>query len=137
MRNGPSTDSTLHLLRRARRLAWLAILAVLLAALAPTVSRSLAGSDAPRGWVQVCSALGVQWFHFGDGAADRAPDGGEAGGGHCPYCASHACSFLYPPTASFSLTVPGTASLHPLLHGAAPRPRFAWSATRSRAPPAA
>ncbi len=137
MRNLLPADSLPPRLRRCRRLAWVAILAVLLAALAPTVSRALAGGGgAPAGWVEVCGALGVQWVQLGDDATPDKPDDGRAGGGHCPYCASHACSFLYPPTASFSLTLPVTASLHPLLHGAAPRPLFAWAATRSRAPPA-
>ena len=51
---------------------WIALWAFALAALAPTVSRTLALAGQP-GWVEVCTAAGVRWLRLADGAAAGEP----------------------------------------------------------------
>lgn len=65
---------------------WLLAL-MLLATLAPTVSRALAASHDPAGWMELCTSTGTRWVQVGE---DKGHDQAPAPGGQvldaCGYC---------------------------------------------------
>lgn len=95
----------MNALRTRRLSAWIAIFVMALAALAPTVSRALAREVAhPAGWIEVCSASGMQWVPL-DAAASAvagAPVDGQPTPRNpldpCPFCLPGA-DRLGPPSA--------------------------------------
>ena len=116
---------------------WIALWAFALAALAPTVSRTLALAGQP-GWVEVCTAAGVRWLRLADGAAAGEPAAptDAAPLDHCPLCVLMG-ERLGPASSAFTLAPV------PAVHGRpadvrlplAPH-RFAIAAA-ARGPPAA
>lgn len=89
-----------------RAWTWVALLAIWMAALAPTVSHALARAEGaaapPAGWIEVCTASGMQWIKL-DGSA---PQDGEAPASvppahgllkHCPFCLLTADHLGLPP----------------------------------------
>lgn len=117
-----------------QRVAWLLLAAVLLGALAPTVSRWLAGSNAGTGWVEVCTATGVNRVPA-DGSAPESP-AHAALGEHCGYCRLQAdLPFVLPappaqPVGSGTWTQRLSAAASP-----EPRAEAFWPCQLSRAPP--
>lgn len=80
-------------MRATRR--WFALLCsvvMMLAALAPTVSRSLTASEKSSTWVELCTTFGMQWVQIDFGDANASPSEsdaepqGVAGVDHCPLC---------------------------------------------------
>lgn len=121
---------------RHASVVWLMALLVLFAALAPTVSKVLASTEAAGGvWIEVCSANGTKLVQVDmqDGAAEE-PNSIQAD--HCPFCLPH-FQFRGVPPADTSLPVYqfvcGIALCLPeseliLAHNQ-------WRPDRSRAPP--
>ncbi|WBL63010.1 DUF2946 domain-containing protein [Thauera sp. WB-2] len=124
--------------------AWLAIFAMMMAALAPTISRAMGPDADGRYLIEVCSAEGSGWVAVG---ADQfgmysvqGPAGGDDGDPlqafkQCPYCGAHAGVALLPALAIAKPGPDATGRSHPWLFFHAPRPLFAWSPSRPRAPP--
>lgn len=80
-------------MRATRR--WFALLCsivMMLAALAPTVSRSLTASEKSGTWVELCTTFGMQWVQIDFGNANASPSEtdaepqGLAGVDRCPLC---------------------------------------------------
>lgn len=134
----------MHLRRTTQRfLASLALVVVTLAALAPALANAFGLNHmGPMAWIELCSGQGTKRIAV-DGAGDpirvddpessqRAAHAAE----HCPFCHIElAATTLLPALAP---VVPHDTSHgeFPALFYAAARPRFAWAAARSRAPPA-
>lgn len=127
-----------------RWVAWMAAVAILLGALAPTVSRWLAASQAGRSGTAGLAARSL--LEVCASRADtpslrvlkRVPADvpGKMALDHCPLCSLHADKLGMPPT-----TLPlAVLSLHraelPKLFLNAPRPLHVWPAALARAPPA-
>lgn len=92
--------------RLNRLAAWFALLAIALAALMPTVSRTLqwrAAAHAPSEWMEVCSTAGMQWVSLRTGEVSPTdPSRGSTGRPTleaCPYCVFTA-DRLGPPVAA-------------------------------------
>ena len=111
----------------AATLARLALVAVLLLALAPSLSRVLAGGHSPVlvGGSELCTATGLKWLAIGTPASDPSGSPMPAMPGdddHCDYC---------PLAASMPLLGLLLALRLPILpHAPAP----AWIAPRLRRP---
>lgn len=128
-------------LRTRRLFAWIALLAITLAALAPTVSRALAPAPAAApGWVEVCSASGMQWVSLQTGATTtQRPDGSGAPAGPsldaCPYCVLAAERLAPPPHPVAGICALGRAA-EPAPAPASAMPLAARAPVRVRGPPA-
>lgn len=91
--------------RLNRLAAWFALLAIALAALMPTVSRTLQwrAAQAPSEWVEVCSSAGMHWVSLRTGEVSPTdPSRGGTGSPTleaCPYCVFTA-DRLGPPVAA-------------------------------------
>ncbi len=131
----------MNALRRRPLFAWIAVLAITLAALMPTVSRSLASAraDLPAGWVEICSGAGMQWVSLQTGEIARthpgAPDAPQAPLlDACAYCVLAAERPAPPSQTSLVLSLPGRA----VAPGAPPvyrAPQLAGAPERARGPP--
>lgn len=139
------------MLRFRRRLyCWIALCAMLLGALAPTLSRALGAGEglakAAGFWLEVCSASGnhlvtlsvAEVALYADHAAVPADEGGDGAGvlNACPYCASALTVFDLPHAGRTPVLAAAADRLLPDRFLLSPRPLFAWSAARPRAPPA-
>ncbi|MGZ8292613.1 MAG: DUF2946 domain-containing protein [Telluria sp.] len=117
--------------------AWIACFAMLVAALAPSVSHAF--SVSPGGtWSEICSVGGTKFVKVSldqGGIADPATQD-SIHLEHCPFCATHAGSFVLPPNAGFILPLIETQDTHPFLFFQAPHPLAIWTVAQSRAPPA-
>lgn len=136
---------------RHRLYAWIALFAMLAGALAPTISRAAAAGDQSgvRYWLEVCSASGSNLIELavadagrygGHGLVTAAPADGEGAPAHlaldhCPYCGAQAGTAALPPHDPPPLIVAQRVMRAPTLFLLAPRPLFAWSSARPRAPP--
>jgi hypothetical protein len=127
------------LLRWRRRTAGIAIFAILLNALAPAVTHARAAlAPADAALAQLCTASGLLSVALPDADAGTATEHGQASAHDdgCPFCGSHAGSFLLLDTRpALAVPVPQRQT-HRLL----PRLRdlhLAWSAHHPRGPPAA
>lgn len=136
---------------RHRLYTWIALFAMLAGALAPTISRAAAAGDenGVRYWLEVCSASGSNLIELGVADAGRydghglvtvpPADGSDAPAhltlDHCPYCGAQAGAAALPPHHPPPLVVASRVLRVPALFLLAPRPLFAWSPARPRAPP--
>lgn len=119
--------------RAARRLAtWIATLAVLFAALAPTLSHALAGSQPGASWVEVCSASGSRWLPAADDEGSRPASHTLE---HCPYCSLQSDLPLLPAAVHAALPQPRAATFVPAAFLSAARTLYAWTTAQPRAPP--
>lgn len=122
-----------------RLAAWIACLAILLNALAPAISHAFGtqrGEQALLGAVCTTDRSGLARALLAAAAADENGGGNLQGmNASCPYCATHAGAFLPPAAPVVRLPVDGLRHSPPPLFLDAPRPLFAWAATRSRGPP--
>lgn len=126
--------------RHLRRLAaCLAGFAILFAALAPSVSHTLASAhdtDGPTVWTEICTALGIELVEVdGDGKPQSLADKHNPHFEHCPFCQSHASTGL-PPSGSAGLAIAEGMQRAPRLFYHSPHPLFAWRGAQPRAPPA-
>lgn len=113
--------------------ARIALLAMLLAVLAPTISRmALSGEGDGLVWTELCTGNGVEYVLLDDASGEH---GHSHTLDHCPYCtlAGHTPVLASAGVTPFSVRLPAEAVPPAFLF--APRPLFAWSAQRSRAPP--
>ena len=119
-----------------RRIAWLILWIVGLAALAPSVSRTLALAGQP-GWVEVCSADGLRWVRVADGSAAREPSAPADAPrlDHCPLCVLMG-ERLAPAPTPFALAPPAHAHRLPAAVRLAPPPHRFSIAAAPRGPPA-
>lgn len=118
--------------------AWLACFAILLAAMAPSISRTLAAaSHAGAGWAEVCSDAGAKLVKLSGGHAPASPSPADPGlhAEHCPFCSTHAGTLALPPGLTPVLPLALGSPVLPSLYYQAPRPLFIWAAAQSRAPP--
>ena len=128
---------------RRRMLAWCLVLVCLFAALWPAWSHAVSARVADgAGWVQVCTTSGTAWVQVGDApsaAPQDAPDTGLSGHVNCPWCQLHSAPWALPPAPVLGHVPPALAAagVWPQAGWPAPWPLHAWSACRSRAPPAA
>lgn len=126
---------------RPRWMALFSSIVLMLAAMVPTVSRALA-TPPGNGWVEVCTATGMQWVQA-EGEASAEPGTPPASGtlslDHCPLChLSTDKVFVLPPAPATGLLLEPDTTAHavPEYH-----PPFVPSGRRFlpllRAPPAA
>lgn len=115
-------------------------MAILLSALAPSISHALvAYAGGPADSVLVCTSTGYKWVNVTTGAQRNASGETEKSDNHferCAFCGTHAGNFALAPLDGIIVPVIDAARLTPSLFHHALRPLFAWSASRSRAPPA-
>ena len=128
-------------LAKSRRwTAWIAALAILLSALAPSISHAVvAYAGGPADSVLVCTSTGYKWVNVTTGEQRNASGETEKAGNHferCAFCGTHTDSSAIVPLDGVHVPVVVADRLAPSLFRHAPRPLFAWSAQRSRAPPA-
>lgn len=117
-----------------RRAVWAVLAAVLFGSLAPAVSRVLAAADARAGWVEVCTANGVQRIPTGD--ADRQAPVHAALGDHCGYCRLQSDHpFALPDPPAQPLRAGAWTQRLPLTAQALPRVADLWPCPLGRAPP--
>ena len=136
----------MHLRRATQRfLASLALVVVTFAALAPALANAFGLNNmGPMAWIELCSAQGTKRIAVdsagdpitpadGSEGSQRAADAAE----HCPFCHIELATTTLP--LALAPVVPHDTSRgeFPALFYAAARPRFAWAAARSRAPPTA
>ena len=123
----------------SRAAAWIASFAILWAALAPSISHALAAyTGGPAGTVLVCTSMGYKWVSVATGKERDASGETEKSSSHferCAFCGTHGGSVALLPAGAFTAPVIDATHLTPSLFRHAPRPLFAWSASRSRAPP--
>jgi len=123
-------------LRRAQQklLAAIAVLAIAFAALSPALAAAT-GKVSPVMWVELCSAQGLTRVALDAGGPSSGDDHATRLSEHCPFCHLEHAQLALPPAAAPDLPrLIGHADL-PARFYTAPRPPFAWAATRSRAPP--
>jgi hypothetical protein len=108
---------------RWRWFLWIACCAVLMNALAPGISRVLAGQGP-----DICSITNV-------GKSDNGKSS-KAMMGDCGYCLPHGGSYGLLPHNYSALGLFDTHTLQPFLFYRAPRPLLALTAARPRGPPA-
>jgi hypothetical protein len=105
--------------------AGLAILAMLLASLAPAITHAVNAQPGLALAAMICTQ-------------HPAPDTPHADVWDCcPFCSAGALAHALPPPACEPLRLDAGELPVPLLFLLAPRPPFAWAASRSRAPPSA
>ncbi|MFZ6653734.1 DUF2946 domain-containing protein [Undibacterium sp. TJN19] len=128
------------ILKRMKLHVWLACLAILFNALAPSLSHALAMADNKSGWQEICSTTGSKFVATDQGKliskttktpADKVTHHLQ----HCPYCSSHAASFILPATDSMRFAIAGGQAVYPSLFYQSPSPLFSWSRANPRAPP--
>lgn len=118
----------------ARRWVWLAWVAMLFGAMAPTVSRALAATNGPTGWIEVCTSTGARWVPLATGdvalpkaAIEQPPDTPDSLSlNHCPFCLLSAerlglppaptalpWAMGHPPSPSLDIARPGCFAFRP------------------------
>jgi hypothetical protein len=118
--------------------AWIALLAFLFGVLAPAVSHALGPSPGQPKFTEICTSKGVKFVadtaaHHQGHPASTSP---LAGSGHCDYCSTAAPSLAFLPQSDVVIAhLPGPDSF-PTLFYQSPKPLFAWTLAKSRAPPA-
>lgn len=102
--------------RRKRLAAWFALLAMALAALMPTVSRTLQwrAAQAPSEWVEVCSSAGMHWVSLRTGeVSPNDPSRSSQGSATleaCAYCVFSGDRLGPPVAAHLPPPAPGRAA---------------------------
>ncbi|MEO7496168.1 MAG: DUF2946 domain-containing protein [Massilia sp.] len=117
--------------------AWIACFAMLFAALAPSLSHAMSASRGDAR-AEICSVGGMKFVSVGvdalAGADSSAHDTVHLE--HCPFCATHAGSFVLPSPAGLTIALADTRESLPFLFLRAPHPLAIWTVAQSRAPPA-
>jgi Protein of unknown function (DUF2946) len=122
-----------------RRISFVAFVAMVMVVFAPTVSKVVAAERVGSNLVEVCTVEGTKWVAVaelgqGDSSAhQQEPSSLHDHGGDCPYCNLQSPKFLSVASPSFAATP--VVSFLPSLFYQAPKPLFAWTHSRSRAPP--
>ncbi len=122
-----------------RRISALALVAMVMVVFAPTISKVVAAERVDSNLVEVCTVEGTKWVAVaelgqGDSSAHpQEPSSLHDHGGDCPYCNLQSTKFLSVASTSFAATP--VVSFLPSLFYQAPKPLFAWTHSRSRAPP--
>jgi hypothetical protein len=116
--------------RRLRFAYWIVLIAIWGLVVAPAVTQAM-GLAHLRGaldpWSEICSASD-------DGSSSDHVVVGHLG--HCAMCGQQAGNAPALPVVATALVLPADrAAFLPPLFGHAPRPLYAWSALRARAPP--
>jgi hypothetical protein len=128
------------ILKRMKLPVWLACLAILFNALAPSLSYALTKADSRSGLQEICSATGSKFVTADQGKfvskSTKTPADNVAHHlQHCPYCSSHAASFILPATDIMQFAIAGGQAVYPSLFYHSPSPLFSWSRANPRAPP--
>ena len=124
-----------------RRISIIALLAMMMVVFAPTVSKALAADRTSGNLAEVCTTDGTKWVSQSELGQDgltshkHGPTTLHEHGGDCPYCSLQTDKALANASLTFA-TVP-VESLLPVLFYQAHKPLFAWTHSRSRAPPSA
>lgn len=122
-----------------RRLAaWIACFAILLAVLAPSISQAVHIKKGAEPIGEICSMTGSKMVKAETGSGSPTSSMPAEKGlhfDHCPFCFTHAGSFVILPSEGFALPAETGTQLMPSLYYHAPRPLFIWAAAHSRAPP--
>lgn len=124
-------------LAQLRRTSFIALLAMLMLAFAPTISKVIASEKNTSNWVEVCTTDGGRWLSAAEmglpSVHEQTPSEIHDHGGECSYCNLQVTKFLASSNQSYTAT--NVVSLIPSLFYLAPKPLFAWTHSRSRAPP--
>ena len=134
----------MHLRRTTQRwITSLALVVVTFAALAPALANAFGLNNmGPMAWIELCSGQGTKRIAVDSagepivsvGASEpieRAAHASE----HCPFCHIELAATSLPPALAPVVPQDLSHDEFPALFYAASRPRFAWAAARSRAPP--
>lgn len=129
-------------LRLRTRVAWIALVAVLMSALAPGVSRALAGATAGASsngaFGEICSVdtSGSAWASQTPPAGESSPAGHETPPlEHCPYCLPQVGGAALPTAYASPGLVPDRGPLPAWPAVRVPALAHAWSPIQPRAPP--
>lgn len=117
---------------------WVALIALLFASLAPSASLAFADNTASKGyWAALCGMDGARsvWVDLDDGLqTDDAGSSHSSAAGHCLFC-HHLGGMAPPPDVVMLVHAADNRVLLPRQYYHAPKPLFAWSSRKSRAPP--
>nr|WP_225433184.1 DUF2946 domain-containing protein [Thauera sedimentorum] len=123
-------------LRISRSAVWLAVLAILAACLLPAFGQMAASASGDQGWLEVCTAYGIERIALSD-----LPDTGDSdtpmASQGCVWCHLHAHGAPPPGGMTGLLLIVADSGRSPV--GApcdSPSPQFFTTASRPRAPPA-
>ena len=136
----------MHLRRTTQRfLASLALVVVTFAALAPALANAFGFNNmGPMAWIELCSGQGTKRIAVdsaGDPIVSASLDASEPSqraahaSEHCPFCHIELAAKTLPPALAPVVPHDTSHDKFPALFYATARPRFAWAAARSRAPP--
>ncbi len=125
-------------LKQIRRTSFIALLAMIMLALAPTVSKLITTNRLNVNLVEVCTTEGSKWLSISDLVQASSVNNDHVPAsindhGECYYCNLQTSNFL-PSVVNPCITSKSAAILPPLFYQA-PKPLFAWTHSRSRAPP--
>ena len=125
-------------LKQIRRTSFIALLAMIMLALAPTVSKLITTNRSNVNLVEVCTTEGSKWLSISDLVQASSVNNDHVPAsindhGECYYCNLQTSNFL-PSVVNPCITSKSAAILPPLFYQA-PKPLFAWTHSRSRAPP--
>ena len=125
-------------LKQIRRTTFIALLAMIMLALAPTVSKLITTNRSNVNLVEVCTTEGSKWLSISDLVQASSVNNDHVPAsindhGECYYCNLQTSNFL-PSVVNPCITSKSAAILPPLFYQA-PKPLFAWTHSRSRAPP--
>ena len=125
-------------LKQIRRTSFIALLAIIMLALAPTVSKLITANRLNVNLVEVCTTEGTKWLSISDLVQASSANNDHVPAsindhGDCYYCNLQTSKFL-PSVVNPCITSKLAAILPPLFYQA-PKPLFAWTHSRSRAPP--
>ena len=126
---------------------WIALLAVVVvsfSALAPALANAFAINNmGPAMWIELCSVQGKKRIAVdsagvplaGIAGSDDASQGVAHLVEHCPFCHIEHAPAALPAASPIAVSHDTRQRALPARFYAAARPRFAWAAVRSRAPP--
>ncbi len=127
-------------LKLFRRTSFIALLAIIMLALAPTVSKLITANRLNVNLVEVCTTEGTKWLSISELVQPTSVNNNHVPAsindhGDCYYCNLQTSKFL-PSVINLCITSK-LAAILPSLFYQAPKPFFAWTHSRSRAPPIA
>ena len=135
----------MHLRRTIQRwIASIALVVVTFAALAPALANAFAINNMGSAmWIEFCSVQGKKRIAVysagvplaGIAASDDGSQGVAHLAEHCPFCHIEHAPAALPAASPIAVSHDTRQRALPARFYAAARPRFAWAAVRSRAPP--
>lgn len=123
-------------LKRRKLNIWIACVAILFNMFAPSISHAISAVNGKGKLVEICSVNGSKFVSVDQGSPSKPPtDKALHHIEHCPFCATHAGSFVMPVASTTLFSIVGGHDLFPPLFYHSPSPLFSWSRANPRAPP--